>query len=129
MGIYPYKYARQIWVCTIMSRKTNNEQCDENGRCDHCELADLEKQKEVAFRLEGPPKLEAGEDKEGRRPRVRTPSILISEIGHDLDEVVTGWAQKDDALIKVGINDARRDLEELGNLIVKPDAVEEAENL
>lgn len=47
----------------------------------------------------------------------RTVSILISEIGHDLDELATGWSQKEDALIKVGLHDARRDLEELEKLI------------
>jgi len=49
MVAYPYEYALQIWVCTIMSRKTNNEECEENGRCDHCELADLEKKNEAEF--------------------------------------------------------------------------------
>ena len=51
---------------------------------------------------------------------IRSASILISEIGHDLDEIATGWSQKDDALIEVGINDARRDLEELRKVIEGP---------
>jgi len=44
---------------------------------------------------------------------------LIFEIGHDLDEIVTGWSQKEDALIEVGLHDARRDLAELEKLIVE----------
>lgn len=44
---------------------------------------------------------------------VRTASVLIGEIGHDLDEIAKGWSQKEDWRIKLGISDARRDLEEL----------------
>jgi len=60
--------------------------------------------------------------KEGKGSMVRNPSILISEIGHDLDEIATGWSQKEDALIELGINDARRDLAEL------EEAIKEAED-
>lgn len=48
---------------------------------------------------------------------VRSASVLISEIGHDLDEIATGWSQKEDWRIKLGISDARRDLEELRTAI------------
>jgi len=51
---------------------------------------------------------------------VRTASDLIVEIGHDLDEIATGWSQKEDGLIDVGINYARRDLEELRKVIEGP---------
>ena len=47
----------------------------------------------------------------------RPANILISEIGHDLDEIAKGWSQKEDALIDVGLRDARRDLEELNTLL------------
>ncbi len=47
----------------------------------------------------------------------RPASILISEIGHDLDEIAKGWSRKEDALIDVGLKDARKDLEELNTLI------------
>lgn len=59
------------------------------------------------------------EEKEGRGPMIRSPSILISEIGHDLDEIATGWSQNEDALIEVGLHDARRDLAELWQAITE----------
>lgn len=52
---------------------------------------------------------------------VRPPSVLITEIGHDLDEIAKGWSQKEDALIELGINDARRELEELRKTITDGD--------
>lgn len=51
--------------------------------------------------------------------RGRTTGDLLFEIGHSLDEICTGWSQKEDALIEVGLHDARRDLEELGKLIAE----------
>ena len=57
------------------------------------------------------------DDKEDLGPMERSPSILISEIGHDLDEITMGWAQKEDWRIDLGINDARRELAELRKVI------------
>ena len=51
------------------------------------------------------------------RRQGRIANILISEIGHDLDEIATGWSQKEDALIKVGLGDAYRELEELDTVV------------
>jgi len=62
---------------------------------------------------------EDGEEEEGVVMSGRDAAGLIFEIGHDLDEIVTGWSQKEDALIEVGLHDARRDLAELEKLIVE----------
>jgi hypothetical protein len=58
---------------------------------------------------------------------VRTASDLIDEIGHDLDEIVMGWSQKEDWRIRLGINDARRELEEARELLAADLAQHEAE--
>jgi len=50
---------------------------------------------------------------------VRTSSLIIAEIEHDLDEIVMGWSQKEDWRIDIGINDARRELEELRKAITE----------
>ena len=51
------------------------------------------------------------------RRQGRIANILISEIGHDLDEIATGWSQKEDWRIKLGIGDAYRELEELDTVV------------
>jgi len=71
---------------------------------------------------------EAGEDKAGIGTSGRDALGLIIEIGHSLDEINLGWAQKEDWRIELGLGDARRELEELKNLIVKPDAGEKADD-
>lgn len=48
---------------------------------------------------------------------VRTARDLIFEIEHDLDEIVMGLYNGEDCLIDLGLNDARRDLEELRKVI------------
>jgi hypothetical protein len=50
---------------------------------------------------------------------VRTASDLIFEIEHDLDEIVMGWSTGEDCRIELGINDARRELEELRKAITE----------
>lgn len=62
---------------------------------------------------------DAGEEKEGRRPMVRTPSILIGELERDFDEIELGKAQKEDWRIELGLGDARRDLKELWRAITE----------
>ena len=57
----------------------------------------------------------------------RTVSDLITEIGHDLDEIVMGWSQKEDWRIELGINDARRELDEAKELLAADLAQHEAE--
>ena len=52
-------------------------------------------------------------------PEERTPSDLIFEIGHSLDEVASGWAGGEDWRIKMGLSDARRELSELSQAITK----------
>jgi len=50
---------------------------------------------------------------------VRTASDLIAEIDHDIDEIVMGWSMGEDWRIELGINDARRELEELRKAITE----------
>ncbi|MCW4049147.1 MAG: hypothetical protein NWE89_05355 [Candidatus Bathyarchaeota archaeon] len=53
---------------------------------------------------------------------VRTPAVVIGEIAHSLDEVTMGWSMSEDWRIELGINDARRELEELRKIITEAES-------